>query len=191
VEVAVDEFRPWSDPRFGHDDRAAGRDAAGAFAEEIADARDVMEDVGHDDGAERSVGEGKALAVEDDVDAGDGEDFGGDEAWDVVFQKTGAGAEFESGFVAIRNVGGDEAIPFVVDTKEEFFIADNSAAENSGPRVVDVEATGAGIGEDGAEEAYGAVIVTARLVSDECRVTRGMGVSPMCCGTPQRSDVLG
>ncbi len=56
-----------------------------------------MQNIGHDDRAEAGiVGKGKALAVENQFDAGAGENFAGDEIGNEFVEETGTGAELEN-----------------------------------------------------------------------------------------------
>ena len=51
MKVFVDEVGPGSDPGLDHQDPSTGTEAARSFAEEGANVREMVEDIGHDDGA--------------------------------------------------------------------------------------------------------------------------------------------
>lgn len=117
VEQAIDEVAGPTDVWFEEDDAAArGEDAAG-FAQEGVGRTEVMPDIEEHEVREGFVGEGKFIAVADDVEPGIGKKVGGDGVGQVGLEVADAGTDFDD---ASGNLGVDQFEDALVEAGVDF-----------------------------------------------------------------------
>ena len=88
VEMRVNEQRPRGHPRLDHENSSAPGEAAGSFAKETPDVRYVMEYVREHDRAQRHIPKRQLAPVGHQANAGNKENFRGDETRNEVIQVT-------------------------------------------------------------------------------------------------------
>src|SRR5580704_3693285 len=99
----------------------------------------MVENVGHDEGAQRAIREWKMMRVGDNLNAFAGKDFGGDEFGNKLRAITAAGTKLEDFSIARRNTAGEQSVPLVINGFQEWFGKNDLPAKFGGRRVVQIE----------------------------------------------------
>ena len=123
MKATVDQGRPLRDPRLDHYDFSANLDTAGGFLEEPPWVLQMVENIGHNNRAERVVRKGQTRTIQYELDPGTGEDIRRDQVGNMFFQETGTGTEFQDRTGSGWNFRGDESVPvFVNQAKQTLFL---------------------------------------------------------------------
>src|SRR6267143_1235961 len=127
VQVRVDDSRPSRNPGLDQQYSPSNPQTSSGLTEESPGVGDVMQDIGHDDGAQAPRSDRERLAIQHDLDARAVEHLGGNQPRDVTGQKTGARTEFEHGAGEIGEVAGDRLGPLLVDSLQKRLALDDGA----------------------------------------------------------------
>src|ERR1700750_2227436 len=102
----------------------------------------MMKHINHDDCTQTGIGERQDLPIEHDIYVSTAQNFGGDQARDVVREKPSTRPQFQREMGCRGNAARNHLIPLFVDLSEKGLLSYDLAAKFRGLRIIDIQIFG-------------------------------------------------